>query len=133
MQPGWTWMVQGCTCCKWVHLGCSLLFLSKFNTLSSSHSWCCPPCWVPASHTFVYCSFLFRLSRFYTFTIELCPSGLPSVNAALPPYPRLQKFHPLSTHFVSPLSSSFSPPHASCYSLIPLAFSSSPDSLRVLQ
>ena len=30
--------VQCCTCSKWVHLGCSLLSLSKFKTLGSSHS-----------------------------------------------------------------------------------------------
>ena len=34
--------VQCCTCSKWVHLRCSLLFLSKFGTLGSSHSWSCP-------------------------------------------------------------------------------------------
>ena len=31
--------VQCSTCSKWVHLRCSLLFLSKFRTLGSSHSW----------------------------------------------------------------------------------------------
>ena len=35
--------VQCCTCSKWVHLRCSQLFLSKFITLDSSHSWSCPP------------------------------------------------------------------------------------------
>ena len=34
--------VQCCTCCKWVHLRCSQLFLSKFRALDSSHSWSCP-------------------------------------------------------------------------------------------
>ena len=34
--------VQCCTCSKWVHLKCSLLSLSKFRTLDSSHSWSCP-------------------------------------------------------------------------------------------
>ena len=34
--------VQCCTCSKWVHLRCSLLSLSKFRTLDSSHSWTCP-------------------------------------------------------------------------------------------
>ena len=35
--------VQCCTCSKWVHPRCSLLSLSKFRTLGSSHSWSCPP------------------------------------------------------------------------------------------
>ena len=34
--------VQCCTCSKWVHLKCSLLSLSKFRALGSSHSWSCP-------------------------------------------------------------------------------------------
>ena len=33
--------VQCCTCSKWAHLKCSPLSLSKFRTLSSSHSWSC--------------------------------------------------------------------------------------------
>ena len=40
--------VQGCTFSKWVYLRCSLLFLSKFKTLDSSHSRSSPllrPCW----------------------------------------------------------------------------------------
>ena len=35
--------VQCCACSKWVHLRCSQLFLSKFRTLESFHSWSCPP------------------------------------------------------------------------------------------
>ena len=34
--------VQCCTYSKWVHQQCSRLSLSKFRTLSSSHSWSCP-------------------------------------------------------------------------------------------
>ena len=34
--------VQCCTCSKWVHLRCSLLFFSQFRTLGSSPSWSCP-------------------------------------------------------------------------------------------
>ena len=34
--------VQCRTCCKWVHLRCSQLSLSKFRTLDSSHSWSFP-------------------------------------------------------------------------------------------
>ena len=37
-----------CTCSKWVHLKCSLLFISRFKILGSSHSWSCHPCCVPA-------------------------------------------------------------------------------------
>ena len=40
--------VQCCACSKWVHLMCSLLSFSRFRTLSSSHSWSCSPCCVPA-------------------------------------------------------------------------------------
>ena len=40
--------VQCCTYSNWVHLKCSLLFFSRFRTLGSSHSWSCPPCFVPA-------------------------------------------------------------------------------------
>ena len=43
--------VQCCTCFKWVYLRCSLLSLSKFRTLGSSHSWNCPPCCIPAYNT----------------------------------------------------------------------------------
>ena len=45
--------VQCCTCSKWVHLRCSLLSLSKFRTLGSSHSWSYPPlpCCTPACNT----------------------------------------------------------------------------------
>ena len=34
--------VQCITCSKWAHLRCSILSLSKFRTLGSSHSWSCP-------------------------------------------------------------------------------------------
>ena len=40
-------LMQCCTCYKWVHLRCSLHFLSQFRTLGSSHSWSFPlmrPC-----------------------------------------------------------------------------------------
>ena len=35
--------MQCCTCSKWVHLKYSLLALSRFKTLDSSHSWSCLP------------------------------------------------------------------------------------------
>ena len=38
----WGKSVQCGTYSKWVHLSCSQLSLSKFKTLGSSHSWCCP-------------------------------------------------------------------------------------------
>ena len=41
--------VQCSTCSKWIQLRCSLLFFSRFKTLSSSHSWSCTPWCVPAS------------------------------------------------------------------------------------
>ena len=40
-----TWQgksVQCCTCSIWAHLRCSQLSLSKFRTLTSSHSWSYP-------------------------------------------------------------------------------------------
>ena len=40
--------MQCCTCSNWIHLKCSLLSLSRFRFLGSSHSWSCPPCCVPA-------------------------------------------------------------------------------------
>ena len=47
----WGRPVQCCTCSKWVHLRCSPLFLSKFGTLGSSHSWSFPTCCIPACNT----------------------------------------------------------------------------------
>ena len=41
--------VQCYTCYKWVHLKSSLLFFSRFRTLSSFDSWSCPYFYVPAS------------------------------------------------------------------------------------
>ena len=38
----WGKSVQCGTYSKWVHLSCSQLSLTKFKTLESSHSWCCP-------------------------------------------------------------------------------------------
>ena len=39
----WGKSVQCCTCSKWVHVRCSLFFLSKFRALGSSPSWSFPP------------------------------------------------------------------------------------------
>ena len=47
----WSKLVQRCTCSKRVYLRCSLLSLSKFRTLGSSHFWSCPHCCVPTCVT----------------------------------------------------------------------------------
>ena len=52
-----------CTCSKWVHLKCSLLSLSKFRTLCSSHFWRCPP----ACNTVTFSS---DSSDLYTSTVQ---------------------------------------------------------------
>ena len=49
-----TWLVkseQCCICSKWVHLRWSILSLSKFRTLGSSHSWGFPPAVNPTCNT----------------------------------------------------------------------------------
>ena len=84
--------VQCCTCSKWVHLKCSLLSFSRFRTLGRSHSWSCPSCCIYAfsrdsipTNTVTSSS---NSSSLYTSTAQSGPFG-PSVNAALPPNPRL--------------------------------------------
>ena len=84
--------VQCCTCSKWVHLKCSLLSFSRFRTLGRSHSWSCPPCCIYAfsqdsipTNTVTSSS---NSSSLYTSTAQSGTFG-PSVNAALPPNPRL--------------------------------------------
>ena len=97
-------LVQYCTCSKWVHLRCSLLSLSKFRTLGSSHSSSCPLCCVPAFNTLTsstviatvtpYCNTMTSPSDSsdqYTLTVL---SGTPSTNAALLLHPRLQTSYP---------------------------------------
>ena len=115
--------VQCCTCSKWVHLRCSQLSLSKFRALGSSHSWSCPPCRntvTPSSDS----------SDMYTSTVQ---SGPPSTDAALLHHPRLQTSYPPSAHFISPSSAPSPPSLAPGHFSMPPAFSSPPDSLRVLQ
>ena len=71
--------VQCCICSDQVHLKCSPLFISRFRTLGSSHSWSCPPCCVPASSGYptptstVTSSSNF--SSWYTSTAQSAPSG----------------------------------------------------------
>ena len=87
--------MQCFTCSKWVHLRCSQLYLSKFRTLGSSHSWSCPPCCLLTRNTVTPSS---DSSDMYTSTVQ---SSLPYANAALPPHPRLQTSYPPSSHLVS--------------------------------
>ena len=77
--------VQCCTCSKWVHLRCSLLSLSKFRILDSSHSWSCPSCCVPTRNTVTLSSYM------YTSTVQSSPSF---AKAALPTHPRLLTSYP---------------------------------------
>ena len=112
----WGKSVKCCTCSKWVHLRYSELSLSKFRTLDSSHSWCCPPFCVPTRNTVTSSS---DSSKMYTSTVQSRPS---STNAALSPHPCLQTSYPLSAHSVSSPSAP-SPPSlaAGCPSKPPLS------------
>ena len=115
--------VQCCTCCKWVHLRCSQLSLSKFRALGSSHSWSCFPCRntvTPSSDS----------SDTYTSTVQ---SGSTSTDAALTCHPRLQTSYPPSSHSISPSSAPSPPSLAPGCPSTPPASSPPPDSLRVLQ
>ena len=116
--------VQCCTCCKWVHLKCSLLSFSRFRTLGSSHSWICPPCcallfW--RSHTYQHCDFLLGLLQLVYLHCSIWPL---SANAALALHPCFPTSHPFFAHFVSSLSAPSPPPHApGCFSLPPTSSS----------
>ena len=123
----WGKSVQCCTCSKWVHLRCSQLSLSKFRTLSSTHSWSCPLRFVPTGNTVTLSS---DSSDTNTSTVQ---SSSSSANAALPPDPRLQTFYPPSTHSVSSPSAPFPPSLAPCCSSTPPVSSPPPDYLKVLQ
>ena len=130
----WSKSVQCCTCSKWVHPRCSQLFLSKFRTLGSSHSWSCSSCYAPTRNTLTSSS---DSSNLYTSTVQCGP---PSANAAVPPHPRLRTSYPASAHFISSPSAHFisspstrsPPPLAPCCPSTPPAFSP-PNFLRVLQ
>ena len=89
--------VQCCTCSNWVHLRCSEIFLSKFRTLGSSHSWSCPPAVSLLSNTVIPSS---DSSDMYTSIVQTSPPP-PSANAALPPHSHLQTSYPPFAHFVS--------------------------------
>ena len=125
----WGRSLQCCTCSKWDHLRCSLLSVTKFKTLGSSHSWICPPCCVPASSGDNTMTSSLDSSSLYTFTVQSAPCA----NAAFPPNPRLQSSYPPSAQFVSSPSAHSPPPHApGCLSTSP-SFSSPPHSFMVLQ
>ena len=119
--------MQCYTCSKWIHLRHSLLSFSRFKSLGSSHSWSSPLCCIPASSgdpTPTNTVFLFGFIQFVY---------LHCANAVLPPHPCLQTSYPSSAHFLSSPSAPFPLPRVpGCFS-IPPAFSSSPDSLMVLQ
>ena len=95
----WYRLAQYCPCSKRVYLRCSLLSLSRFNTLCSFHSPSCPPCCISAflgSSTFQQCNFFFRTPCTYTSTVQSYPSD--------PPHRRLRtSYHP-SAHSVTSLS-----------------------------
>ena len=120
-----TWQgksVQCCSCFKWALLRCSQLSLSKFRTLSSSHSWSCPP-----SHNTVTPSS--DSSDMYTSTVQAWPPLLmllsrPTLVSKLliPHLPTLYLL-PLPPHH-HPLLQAF---------LLLLLLPLSPGSLRILQ
>ena len=114
--------VQCCACSKWVHLGCSQLFLSKFRALGSSHTWSCPPCRntvTPSSNC----------SDMYTSSVQ---SGPACANAALSPHSRLQTSYPPSAHSISPPSAPLPPSLASGRLSTPPASFPPPDPVSVL-
>ena len=120
-------LVQCCICSKLVHLKCSLLFLSRFKILGSSHSWSCPHCCVLGSAEDSTPTNTVNSPRtppaciLHCATWPICP---PCANAAPPPHPCFQISYPPSTHFVSSPSEPSPPLHASgCFS-IPLLSSS---------
>ena len=90
--------VQCCTCSKWVHLRCSLLSLSKFRALGSSHCWSCFPCRntvTPSSDS----------SNTYTSTVQSAPPPLLMLHSrptlvSKPPIPHLPILYllPLPLH-----------------------------------
>ena len=81
-------------------------------------------------YTYQHCDFLFGLFHLVYLHCSIWP---PSANAALAPQTRLQTSYPHSAHFGSSPSAPSSPPHLpGCFSLPP-AFSSLPNSLKVLQ
>ena len=132
--------VQCCTCCKWVHLRCSQLSLSKFRTIGSFHSWSCLPL-PPASNTVTSSSVTSTVHLIVTLRLPpsdssgLYPStvlpGTPSTNAALPLHSRLQSSYP----FLPSLSLLPLPPHHHLLLLAVLLrlLFPPPGSLRVLQ
>ena len=65
--------VQCCTCFNWVHLKCSLLSISRFRFLGSSHSWIFPYCFfgVPTPTSTVTSSL--NSSIWYTSTAQSGP------------------------------------------------------------
>ena len=68
--------VQCCTCSKWIHLKCSLLFFSRFRTLDSSHSWSFPllrPCFFWRSHTYKHGVFLLELLQLVDLHCSIWP------------------------------------------------------------
>ena len=81
-------------------------------------------------YTYQHCAFLLGLLQLVYLHCSIRP---PSANAALALNPHLQTSYPFSAHFVSSPTAPSPLPHApGCFSLPP-AFSSLPNSLRVLQ
>ena len=115
-------------------LQCSLLSLSKFRAPGSSHSWSC--CCVPASSGVSHLPALclpFRNSPVCILPLFNLIHLVPSANAALPLYSRLQTSYRPSTHFVYRPSAPSPLLHVFGSSLIGLPSASSFSSFRVLQ
>ena len=126
--------VQGCTCSKCVYLRCSLLFFSRFKTLGSSQLWNCPSCCIPAfsggsTPTNTVSSYS-DSSSLYSSTVQ--PGPICSCQCSAPPHSRLLTSYPSSAHFVSPSFALFTVHVSGCSPILP-AFSSSSDSIKILQ
>ena len=133
----WTGIsVQCCTSSKWVHLRCSLLSFSRFNTLVSSHSWSCLPCRIhtssggPTPTNTVFSSL--TSSSLYTSTVQPGPSGF-LCQCSVPSPPSSSNYLPFFRPLCISCFCTLPTPHDSgCFS-VPPDPSSSPDSLRDLQ
>ena len=97
--------MQCCTCLKWVRLRCIFFYSSKFNSLSSSQSWCCPSCSISVSPGVPFLPTLFFLRAFQHVYLHcrMQPCQPPSVNAALSSHPRLLFSYPPAFLSLAPL------------------------------
>ena len=122
--------MQCCTCSKWIHLRCSLLFFSRCRISGSSHSWSCPPCCDPdPSRDLIPTNTATSSPYFSSLYTSHCylatwPIWSPSANAALQPHSRHKPHIPFRTFFVSSPSALSPPPYVpGCFSTPRASFS----------